>query len=198
MPHIREPARDGRCPTAGSETARPYQLRLTLPSRRARRPPVARAAFGVVTNGAATDNPRLVEHNWPVEDHQVVAAILRQEGYILLCHRSPLRLWFPNVWDFPGGHVHSGEDPEDALRRELAEKLGVVLEDLGGEPVLRRIDSEAGLDLTIWVSRRWRGTPMNRQPEEHDAIGWFERDQLAGLSFADPSYLTLLQDLLIE
>lgn len=116
----------------------------------------------------------------------------------MLCHRSPHRLWFPNVWDFPGGHVHAGEDPEHALRRELVEELGVELEDLGRGPVLRRIDAEAGLDLTLWVSRRWRATPMNRQPEEHDAIGWFKRDQLAGLSFADPSYLPLLQNLLIE
>lgn len=145
-----------------------------------------------------TDSIRQFDHTWPVEDHQVVAAILRGKARVLLCHRSPHRLWFPNVWDFPGGHVHAGEDPEDALRRELIEELGVELEDIGDGPVLRRIDTEAGLDLTLWVSRRWRGTPLNRQPEEHDAIGWFERDQLAGLSFADPSYPTLLQNLLSE
>jgi 8-oxo-dGTP diphosphatase len=131
-------------------------------------------------------------------DHQVVAAILRGEDHVLLCHRAPHRQWFPDVWDFPGGHVQVGEHPEDALRRELVEELGVELEDLGDGPVLRRIDAEAGLDLTVWVSRRWRGTVINRQPEEHDAIGWFEMNQLDGLSFADPSYLTLLQHLLIE
>jgi hypothetical protein len=26
------------------------------------------------------------------------------------------------------------------------------------------------LDLTVWVSWRWRGTVSNLQPEEHDAI----------------------------
>jgi mutator protein MutT len=133
-----------------------------------------------------------------MEDHRVVAAILRRETHVLLCHRSPRRLWFPDVWDFPGGHVEAGEPPEDALRRELVEELGVELEDLGGGPVLRRIDAEGGLDLTVWVSRRWRGTVVNRQPEEHDAIGWFERDQLDELSFADTSYLALLQHFLIE
>jgi 8-oxo-dGTP diphosphatase len=133
-----------------------------------------------------------------MEDHRVVAAILRREDQLLLCHRSPRRRWFPDVWDFPGGHVEAGEQPEDALRRELVEELGVELEDLGGGPVLRRIDAEAGLDLTVWVSCRWRGTVINRQPEEHDAIGWFERNQLDGLSFADPSYLTLLHHLLME
>jgi ADP-ribose pyrophosphatase YjhB (NUDIX family) len=28
-------------------------------------------------------------------------------------------------WDIPGGFLHPGEDPEPALRRELAEELGV-------------------------------------------------------------------------
>jgi mutator protein MutT len=133
-----------------------------------------------------------------MKDHQVVAAILREDSAVLLCHRSPSRLWFPDVWDFPGGHVEAGERPEDALRRELVQELGVLVEDLGEGPVFRQIDSEAGLDLTVWISRRWRGTVTNRQPEEHDAIGWFEMGQLDGLSFADPSSLTLLQDLLVE
>jgi mutator protein MutT len=131
-----------------------------------------------------------------MEDHQVVAAILRRADQVLLCHRSPRRLWFPDVWDFPGGHVQPGEHPEDALRRELAEELGIELEGIEGGPVLQRVDPEAGLDLTVWVSRQWRGAVTNRQPEEHDAIDWFEMGQLAGLNFADPSYLALLQHLL--
>jgi mutator protein MutT len=131
-----------------------------------------------------------------MEDHQVVAAILRRADHVLLCHRSPRRLWFPDVWDFPGGHVQPGEHPEAALRRELAEELGIELEDLEGDPVLRRVDPQARLDLTVWISHRWRGAIANRQPEEHDAIDWFQKGQLDGLSFADPAYLTLLQSIL--
>jgi 8-oxo-dGTP diphosphatase len=131
-----------------------------------------------------------------VEDHQVVAVVLRRAGQVLLCHRSPGRRWYPDVWDFAGGHVEPGERPEDALRREVAEELGAELEGVDGAPVLHKVDPQASLDLTVWVSRRWRGTVSNLQPEEHDAIGWFEEEQLDGLSFADPSYLTLLRHLL--
>ncbi len=128
-------------------------------------------------------------------EHQVVAVILLRPGQVLLCHRSPGREAYPDVWDFPGGHVEPGELPADALRREVAEELGAELAEVDGNPVIHRVDPQAGLDLTVWTSRRWRGTIANRQPEEHDAIGWFGREQLAGLSFADPSYLGLLQGL---
>jgi len=131
-----------------------------------------------------------------MEEHRVVAAILRRGDHVLLCHRSPRRKWFPDVWDFPGGHVRSDERPQDALRRELAEELGVELQGLDAEPVLRKVDPDAGLDLTVWMTRHWRGRVANLQPEEHDTIAWFERDTLDGLSFADPSYLSLLRDVL--
>jgi 8-oxo-dGTP diphosphatase len=131
-----------------------------------------------------------------VEEHHVVAVILRRADEVLLCHRSPGRRWYPDVWDFPGGHVQPGECPEDALRREVAEEPGAELEGVDGAPVLRRVDPHRGLDLTVWVSRRWRGGVSNLQPQEHDAIGWFEEDQLEGLSLADPSYLTLLRHVL--
>lgn len=100
------------------------------------------------------------------------------------------------MWDFPGGHVLAGERPEDALVREVAEELGAELEGVEGGPVLHRVDPQADLDFTLWVSRRWRGRIANLQPEEHDAIGWFAEGQLGGLSFADPSYLGLLRRLL--
>jgi 8-oxo-dGTP diphosphatase len=59
-----------------------------------------------------------------MDPHLVVAATLHSDDRILLCHRSPTRRWFPDVWDFPGGHVEPGEAPLQALARELLEELG--------------------------------------------------------------------------
>jgi 8-oxo-dGTP diphosphatase len=129
-------------------------------------------------------------------NHHVVAVILLRPEEMLLCHRAPARLAYPDVWDFPGGHVEPGDDPLDALRREVAEELGAELEGVDGGPVLRRVDLQRSLDLTVWASRRWRGEVSNMQPHEHDAIGWFTAAQVGELKLADPSYLTVLRRLL--
>jgi 8-oxo-dGTP diphosphatase len=133
---------------------------------------------------------------WFVDDHRVVAAILREGDRVLLCHRSPSRRWYPDVWDFPGGHVEPGESATDALRRELREELGVHLGSVDGEPIFRKTDPHDGLDLTVWVCSSWIGAVQNCEPKEHDAIGWFGVDELGGLEFADPSYLSMLQRVL--
>src|SRR6185437_13155797 len=91
-------------------------------------------------------------HTWRMAGHYVVAVILREADRLLLCHRAPSRRWYPDVWDFAGGHVEPGEQPEEALRREIAEELGVELEGVDGPPVLHRIVPETDLDLTVWAS----------------------------------------------
>jgi 8-oxo-dGTP diphosphatase len=128
--------------------------------------------------------------------HLVVAVLLCRPGEVLLCHRSPSRRWYPDVWDFPGGHVEPGEDSRAALAREVTEELGVTLEGVDGEPVLHRTSPATGLDLTVWASRRWSGEIANRAPDEHDAIGWFGARQLEDLTFADPSHLAVVQHVL--
>ena len=54
----------------------------------------------------------------------VVAAVIEQHGRILICQRrrgQPHEL----KWEFPGGKLEPDETPEDALRRELREELGI-------------------------------------------------------------------------
>jgi hypothetical protein len=74
--------------------------------------------------------------------------------------------------------------------------LGVELEGVDGGPVLRRVDPQRSLDLTVWASRRWRGEVSNMQPHEHDAIGWFTAPQIEELTLADHSHLPALRRLL--
>ncbi|MEK7186965.1 MAG: NUDIX domain-containing protein [Patescibacteria group bacterium] len=55
----------------------------------------------------------------------VIALIQNVEGKILLQKRlDPLVLDAHEKWEFPGGRVDYGENPEDAIRRECREEIG--------------------------------------------------------------------------
>lgn len=54
----------------------------------------------------------------------VVAAILIEEGRVLLTQRKAGG-HLAGMWEFPGGKVEAGEDPREALQRELKEELGI-------------------------------------------------------------------------
>src|SRR3954453_23722886 len=112
-----------------------------------------------------------------------------EEGRILLCHRSPDRWWYPNVWDLPGGHVEPGETPAEALKRELREELGVSVH---SPHPLDRV-STPWFEMDIWLATGWDGTPANLAPEERDAIEWFTAEELTSVELAHDSYLALLQ-----
>jgi len=53
---------------------------------------------------------------------RVVAAVVEREGRYLITHRREHAV-LPSLWEFPGGKVEPGEADEDALRRELRERL---------------------------------------------------------------------------
>ena len=54
----------------------------------------------------------------------VVAAVVERAGQYLITRRLE-GTHLAGLWEFPGGKILPAEKPEDALRRELKEELGV-------------------------------------------------------------------------
>jgi 8-oxo-dGTP diphosphatase len=54
----------------------------------------------------------------------VSAAILVEAGRVLVTRRKD-GTHLAGAWEFPGGKVEPGEDPREALRRELREELAI-------------------------------------------------------------------------
>lgn len=122
-----------------------------------------------------------------------VAALLVRDDRVLLCLRSATRAYYPGVWDLPGGHIEPGESDDAALRRELREELGIVIDSAPEPPFARITDAALGFDLKLWVIRAWRGTPENLAPGEHERIDWFSPSEASALPLALPQYREFIE-----
>ena len=82
-------------------------------------------------------------------------------------------------WGIPGGFMNKGEQPEDALRREVHEEIGLELESI--ELVFVRALKRTG-QVEIYFRASPRGTSEPRSIEIKSA-SWFALDDLPeGLS----------------
>jgi 8-oxo-dGTP diphosphatase len=116
---------------------------------------------------------RLVEPRFTVT---AGAVVLDEEGRVLLLEH--VFRADNNAWGIPGGFIKRGEQPEEAVRRELREEIGLELEqiELAFVRTLRRPSQ-----VEIIFRCRARGRVGARSLEIKHA-DWFPRDQLpAGL-----------------
>lgn len=60
----------------------------------------------------------------------IAVALALRDGRILLLQRKDPNPMFDRKWEFPGGKIESGEDPESAMHRELFEETGLRAKDV--------------------------------------------------------------------
>jgi 8-oxo-dGTP diphosphatase len=89
----------------------------------------------------------------------VAAGILRDsQGRILIAQR-PAGGHVGGFWEFPGGKLHPGELPAQALQRELHEELGVAVEDAVPFMTYRHEYPERIVELHVFLVERYAGEP---------------------------------------
>lgn len=54
----------------------------------------------------------------------VLTGILKDNDLFLIVKRSDNDSQYPGAWEFPGGHLETGETVKEGLKRELEEEIG--------------------------------------------------------------------------
>ena len=114
-----------------------------------------------------------------IEMIQVTAAIITHNNELLIARRKSGG-HLPGKWELPGGKVEPGETPEECLRRELNEELGIDAEihEFFGESPYKY---ERGEILLMAYRVSWSGE-MN--PTAHDEIAWVPANEINNYDLA--------------
>lgn len=109
----------------------------------------------------------------------VAVILINKEGKILLGLRKGSH--GEGTWAFPGGHLEIGETPEDCIRRELLEEVG--LHSLRFIPNVHYytndIFSEEKHYITLYlICKHFEGTPEIKEKNKCEAWKWFCWDEL--------------------
>jgi 8-oxo-dGTP diphosphatase len=103
-------------------------------------------------------------------------ALVDPDGRVLIAQR-PEGKTMAGLWEFPGGKVEPGEQPEQSLIRELHEELGITVKQECLAPLTFASHSypEFQLLMPLYVCRRWEGFIEAREKQK---LKWVRPSEL--------------------
>ena len=123
----------------------------------------------------------------------VVAAIIIKDKKIFATQRGYGE--FKDGWEFPGGKVEKGENPENAIVREIKEELDTVIEVIEYFDTVEYDYPNFHLSMKCYIC-----TVVSGKLEllEHEAAKWLDKDSLDSVAWlpADLGLVDKLKDYL--
>ena len=103
-------------------------------------------------------------------------ALIDPDGRVLIAQR-PEGKAMAGLWEFPGGKVEAGEQPEQSLIRELQEELGITVKQdcLAPLTFASHSYSDFHLLMPLYVCRRWEGFVEAREKQR---LKWVRPNEL--------------------
>ena len=105
----------------------------------------------------------------------------KNEAQVLLFLRDDKdSIPYPNCWDIPGGHVESGETPEECIVREMQEEIGI---DIGTPVLYRTYRMNDRIEYTYW--QMFSIDIDNIRLNEGQALQWFTESEIRDMKEED-------------
>jgi len=111
---------------------------------------------------------------------RVVVGVIEYRGRYLLTQRKETAV-LPLLWEFPGGRVEDGETDEQALARELRERIGVAIE--RAERMGEHIHDYDGYDVHMQMFACSLASGAEPRPVAVRDIRWVPTDELTKYDF---------------
>jgi 8-oxo-dGTP diphosphatase len=113
---------------------------------------------------------------------RVVAGLIVRGDEIVICQRTRHQS-MPLKWEFPGGKIEHGEQPRDALRRELEEELGIdaKIEDEVSR-IVHTYPNGGTVELRFYAVREFQRELENRIFKD---VQWVNRKELPSFDFLE-------------
>lgn len=103
----------------------------------------------------------------------------------------------------PGGHVEPNENPQETVRREAKEELGIEAEFLFDEPIFLTVTKTVGnvaihTDVSLWYMLKGNPlTSLDYDPDEFHQIRWWGIDEVP-LQNSDPHMGRFIEKLKLQ
>jgi len=110
-----------------------------------------------------------------------VAIIFNKLGHILIAKR-PDHAHQGGKWEFPGGKIEKGESIEEALTRELAEEVGITVQQTSPFMALDYDYGDKLVSLNIWKVTQFVGDATGVEQQQ---IRWVSNEELVDFTFPE-------------
>lgn len=108
-----------------------------------------------------------------------VGIVINAENQVLITKRSADQHQ-GNKWEFPGGKIEESETPQQALRRELKEEVGIDIQSSSFFTTIEHQYSDKKVTLEFYKVTKWLGEAKGL---EGQPLIWVEKSALNNYEF---------------
>jgi mutator protein MutT len=131
------------------------------------------AAFDNTLNVQRSANVNVNEGTESLPIKGAIAVIVNEDKKALLVKRASDDAWMPGKWALVGGGIEEGEEPVEAIKREIREECGLEIDHfLGSEEMVQ--ESKRKYCLFTAKSPKDAKVKLNN---EHSEFGWFSLEE---------------------